>query len=615
MKPLRTSVVPVDNSALQSVLKTLLFLRRRMRGAADSGVDLSHVHESFRSSAMNLLSYLALRQHDIRLLQTQLAELGLSSLGRCEQDVLGSVNRVIDVLQRLISATEDIDCSPAMDDPIVDTSALQDHGLALFGDQPRDRAIRIMVTMPTEAADDYAMVERMLAAGMNCQRINCAHDGPDVWLKMIEHLRSASQKLGEPCQVVMDLAGPKVRTGPMAALAVMKIRPERNALGKVQTPARLYLTSHPVDGVKWLQVPKKWLKELQPDDVLKFRDARDAKRQLRIIDVEDDGCWAELHKTAYIVPGTLLKMKTSRGRKSSAAVIAVPLEPCSIKLQEGDLLKLTLGEHEGQPARFNENGKLISPARISCNAAAVFNAAKDDPIWFDDGKIGGVILSNSHDKLLIKIHHAPHGAKLKADNGINLPSTDLKFDALSDDDLRALEFAAEHADIVEMSFVNKAEDVRLLLAQLDHLHARHLGVVLKIETRRGFENLPELLLAGMKVPRLGVMIARGDLAVETGFERTAELQEEMLCLCEAAHVPVIWATQVLETLAKTGAPTRAEITDAAMGVRAECVMLNKGPHILKAITVLDDILKRMQHHHAKKRDLMRKLHVATLHDQ
>ena len=71
-----------------------------------------------------------------------------------------------------------------------------------------------------------------------------------------------------------------------------------------------------------------------------------------------------------------------------------------------------------------------------------------------------------------------------------------------------------------------------------------------------------------------VMIARGDLAVEVGFTRLAELQEELLWLCEAAHVPVVWATQVLQSLAKTGFPTRAEVTDAAHAVRAECVMLN-----------------------------------------
>ena len=83
------------------------------------------------------------------------------------------------------------------------------------------------------------------------------------------------------------------------------------------------------------------------------------------------------------------------------------------------------------------------------------------------------------------------------------------------------------------------------------------------------------------------MIARGDLAVEVGFERLAEVQEEILWLCEAAHVPVIWATQVLESVAQTGQPSRAEVTDAAMAERAECVMLNKGPHIGEAVRALD----------------------------
>ncbi len=66
--------------------------------------------------------------------------------------------------------------------------------------------------------------------------------------------------------------------------------------------------------------------------------------------------------------------------------------------------------------------------------------------------------------------------------------------------------------------------------------------------------------------------------MECGYQRLAEVQEEILWICEAAHVPVIWATQVLETLAKKGMPSRSEITDAAMGERAECVMLNKGPY-------------------------------------
>jgi len=109
-----------------------------------------------------------------------------------------------------------------------------------------------------------------------------------------------------------------------------------------------------------------------------------------------------------------------------------------------------------------------------------------------------------------------------------------------------------------------------------------------------------------------VMIARGDLAVECGYERLAELQEEILWLCEAAHLPVIWATEVLDQLARTGQPSRAEITDAAMSQRAECVMLNKGPHVDVAITVLDDILRRMSGHQRKKTALLRPLRSWTV---
>jgi pyruvate kinase len=166
--------------------------------------------------------------------------------------------------------------------------------------------------------------------------------------------------------------------------------------------------------------------------------------------------------------------------------------------------------------------------------------------------------------------------------------------------------------MVGLSFVNRPEDIYALQAELRRLAAEHLGIVLKIETRGGFDRLPSLLLAAMHSPSIGVMIARGDLAVECGYERLAEVQEETLWMCEAAHVPVIWATEVLENLAKTGTPSRAEITDAAMGERAECVMLNKGPHLAEAVRVLDDILRRMQAHQNKKRSMLRPLQVSAM---
>lgn len=214
--------------------------------------------------------------------------------------------------------------------------------------------------------------------------------------------------------------------------------------------------------------------------------------------------------------------------------------------------------------------------------------------------------------MLVEITHAPsRGAKLRPGKGINLPDTDLPVPALSEKDLRDLKALAPHIDLVGLSFVRRAEDVIALHDALAKLGAERLGTVLKIETRSGFQNLPTILMAGLAHAPFGIMVARGDLAVEIGFERLAEVQEEILWLCEAAHVPVIWATQVLESMAKRGQPSRAEVSDAAFGVRSECVMLNKGPHIVATTTFLGGVLARMSGHHSKRRPMMRRLAVAN----
>ena len=202
------------------------------------------------------------------------------------------------------------------------------------------------------------------------------------------------------------------------------------------------------------------------------------------------------------------------------------------------------------------------------------------------------------ERVLIRITRT----RLHRESDLNLPALTVK-------DLEDLTFVARHGDVVELSFANCSEDVASLQNNLARLGGRSPAIVLKIETRKGFNNLPSMLLTAMQSLRCGVMIARGDLAVECGIERLSEVQEEILWICEAAHVPVIWATQVLETLAKKGMPSRTENTDAAMGDRAECVMLNKGPHLLRAVGVLDEILRRMQDNQSKKRATLRELRL------
>jgi pyruvate kinase len=198
----------------------------------------------------------------------------------------------------------------------------------------------------------------------------------------------------------------------------------------------------------------------------------------------------------------------------------------------------------------------------------------------------------------------PGGARIKADKGLNFPDTDLPLPSLTAEDLTALDTVVEIADAVGYSFVRRAEDIDALVEELGRRGERRIAILAKIETADGVAHLPEIIVRGMRRHPFGVMIARGDLAVEIGYERLADVQEEILSICEAAHVPAVWATQVLERLVHTGVPTRAEITDAAAADGAECVMLNKGPFLLEGVEVLHDLLRRMASRHHKKTDLL-----------
>jgi len=278
-----------------------------------------------------------------------------------------------------------------------------------------------------------------------------------------------------------------------------------------------------------------------------------------------------------------------------------------VRLEEGQSITL-IGSadaiahkigHEGVVLHIEPNS-LISSMRVN------------DRIYFDDGKFEALVVQAENSEAILNVTRiSTKKPFLKVMKGINLPDSDLALDALTHEDVNNIPFVCDHADMVGFSFVSTPEDVATLRTHLrQYASDKQPAIILKIERLQAVQNLPALLLSGMMDASFGVMIARGDLAVEIGFERLSEIQEEILWICEAAHVPVIWATQVLESLNKTGYATRSEITDAAMSVRAECVMLNKGNHLPKTIRTLYDILKRQKGHFDKKRYIMRPLGIA-----
>jgi pyruvate kinase len=468
---------------------------------------LEAVHPDHVGSARNLIHYLSLRRYDIRPLQERLSQVGLSSLGRVEPHVMIALERTLAMLALARQAG-----FPDFSDGPTPIGFRQGHELLdmnsdrLLGPVGASRQVRIMVTMPSEAADNPGWIRDLMRSGMGLARINCAHDNPEIWARIVGHIHEAREELGLSCRIAMDLGGPKLRTGTLL-----------DAEGQICE-----------------ELPR-----------------------------------LERGQYLYLVP------PGAEGR---------PVPAPDVLLKQPGLP----GEWAGG---------------LTCSEPHVFSDVRaGEPIWFDDGTLGGMLEYASSELLAVRITQAPPGGrKLKQGKGINLPGSNLGLPALSPADYQNLPFVAQHADLVALSFVNRPADVADLLRALEELQAGSLGVILKIETYNGFRHLPELLLELMRRRDVGVMIARGDLAVESGFVRLAEVQEEILRITEAAHVPVIWATQVLENLAKTGLPSRAEVTDAAMSVRAEAVMLNKGPYILEAVQALETILISMQPHITKKR--------------
>jgi pyruvate kinase len=570
------------------------------------------------ASSRNLLHYLAIRREDLRPLHTPLAEMGLSSLGRIEPHVLENLNGVIQHLERTCGA----DASRSVPVPPISLTQagelIERRTAALLGPARTGSSVRIMVTLPNEAACNAGLVGTLIDAGMSCARINTAHDSPSEWVRMCRNIRSesarrASRGEGE-CRILMDLAGPKLRTGPIVpGPEVIRVKPVRDATGRVTRDATVVLRPEDStsEGLNEIPIERTWLERLEAGDAIELFDTRGRRRVLYIEGTEcetgDLRVTAGSDRTIYFGSGVPLRLLKPRDRQRECRVGRLPALLQAIVVRPGEHVRLALNERMGRPASGSD-----APAVLTCTLPEAFARAKvGETVWLDDGRVGAVIDAVAADSIDLRITVASaRGDRILEDKGVNLPDTDIVVHGITKQDAVVLPIAAEHADMVGMSFVREASDVIELRDRLDRLGGAHVGTILKIETRRAFNNLPHLLLAALRGPSAGVMIARGDLAVEVGYDRLAEVQEEILWLCEAAHLPVIWATQVLETMAKTGRPSRAEVTDAAMGERAECVMLNKGPHIVEAVRFLANLMGRMQEHQSKKRTILRALNVA-----
>jgi len=608
-------------SPFSELLRQVEDLFRETRRASEcADVQLCETAAGRRQSLENLNAYLALRAEDLRPLQRALEPLGLDSLAQSEPHVLATLQAVLSNLYLLDGRSADASFPPPLPDAFeTGPQLLRQNTAALFGPPAEQRRSHIMITLPDEAGEDRMLMQSLLKGGMNCARINCAYGNQTSWSRLVDQLRDAESVTGAECRIFMDLRGPKLRTGRMELEpAVLRIRPRRADDGHVLQAARLWLTNvagpQPEKRVAdaALVLSETWLRQAAEGDRVRLRDARGSTRNWRVTEVSDRGCWAESRKTTYLVNGTDLHLQHVKGQSAARTTLnSLAPRESRVAIHPGDIVCLVNGSGPGKPSIHDLAGELLRPGTIPLDIPEVFRDARaGERVGFDDGRIEGVIEEAGADVLKVRVRHTRRPLeRLSSDKGINLPETRLDLPALGAEDLRDLDFVTRHADIIGLSFTNSAADVRFLRRELTRLGREDVAVIFKLETQRGCANLSEILLEAMSFPNFGVMVARGDLAAECGFERLAELQDDILRVCEAAHIPTIVATGVLEGLARRGHPVRAEVTDAAAAQRAECVMLGKGAHITRALAMLDGLLCRMRDREFKQQRLLGKLRL------
>ncbi|KND50878.1 MAG: pyruvate kinase [Parcubacteria bacterium C7867-007] len=307
---------------------------------------------------------------------------------------------------------------------------------------------KIVATIGPKTESEETLT-RLIQAGMNVMRLNMSHGDHAEHGDRITNGRAAAEKLGEPIGILMDLSGPKIRTG-------------------------IYETER-------------------------------------------------------------------------------------ITIQNGAKLTLTTEEAIGTTERIYVNYRKL-PQEVKPGSV----------IMLDDGKkklvVDSVEGTEVHCTVVV-------GGELKARRGVNIPGAYLSIDTITEKDREDLAFGITRGiDLVALSFVRRADDIHELREILKTLGAPNLPIISKIETQEAIDNLDAIITASD-----GIMVARGDLAIEIPAEQVPRWQKEMIRKANEQGKPVITATQLLESMITSPVPTRAEVSDVANAVfdGTDAVMLSE----------------------------------------
>lgn len=604
----------LDKKIMKSLLHEIEEIRPKLFIAREQ---VNNGHNRYQS-LLNLRQYLILRSQDRTELQEKLFLMSLSSLGRSYAHVAASIDTLYDQISSSLHLHEisKKDMRTFHHLSIAEAILLASkNNTLLFGGKVSsklsEQTTSIMLTLPTHAIDnDGELIYELVQRGVKIFRINTAHDSLAVWSAMAEIISKINEAREEEdkVKIFVDLAGPKIRTGrirkvdfPIAvgsnkrekeiyifADKQMSTRPETlNLRTQLKEPA-------------CINIEKSFFKKIKLQRQIKIVDSNGKKAYITVSEFKDSYAVGFIDKKVYIDSSTKLYSK-----KHSGAILNIENQIEEIRLFKGDFLEITESDELGHAEILDDEES--TPALISCSLGGLLSQVKiGDKVFIDDGKIGLIVTEKKDDSIICKVTNAKaSGVLLKEEKGINFPDTYIRTKALTQTDHDNLLGVLNFVDHVSISFCQSPEDIEDIQNILIENKRTDVGIIAKIETKQAISNMPAILEQLLLWEKSAVMIARGDLAIEVGFENMAHMQESLLDICHAAHMPVIWATQVLESQMKNNLPSRAEVTDAAMAGRAECIMLNKGAFASDTIDILTHILNDMHSLFKKNRQLLK----------
>jgi pyruvate kinase len=571
--------VEINVKELESILDSLIKLKDDIKTS-----------NSELKSIQNLQHYLNLRKYDLKTVQNLLTKNGFSSLGRSQSYILYQINKNILNISKLLNKEVNFDEVDENSITFDESKELINERREIFGDLTHKT--KIMVTLPSEASNEPSLIKNLIKNNVSILRINTAHDDSDSWKKMADFIHKENELQNKNTKIYVDLAGPKIRTGKIEQVFIpfkvgskykdyeVELFPYNNDTNNVTN-----LLSFVIDEEVYKKALKKEELTILSED----------KSILCKVETINDRAFIKIDKKVLIDKNSIIK-----SGKYQSKLYNLEKSPEELRVFIGDEIIISndiLGQNS-----YRYNNKLYKSI-ISCTNKEIFDYVKlDDCIFIDDGKIEVKVIEKSDIGLICKVLISKDvGSVIKEEKGINFPHTNLEIPAITEEDKKAFESIVGFADIIGLSFAQTKEDVYTLQNMIND---KNIAIVPKIETKKAFNNLEDIIKALQEKDKFGIMIARGDLAIEVGFENLPFIQKEIFDICEASHTPVIYATQILESKMKKNVPSRAEVIDVSVASRADCIMLNKGPFIIDTLQILNNILHKMHNMFQKDREIL-----------